>query len=333
MTGNHLQRGLTIVEILIAMVISLFLLAGIYQVYISNKATFAFTNALAEVQENGRYALDLMSQDLRMASDWGCIARDPDDSSNINNTINGTTMANYDSLVHDFTGKDGIEGQDSVGLNASDLLILRGGRTVQTNVESPFYPSTSNLLTTAAVDSIGVGDIVLVARCGANDLLIDEEADIFYVTASAPINANTQRQLTFSATKSQQFENDAMVIELQTVIYFIAAGASGEPALYRQEFANAPQELIEGVENLQILYGVDTDGDKYPNQYLTAANVADFDDVVAVRLMLLVRSIDDNVTDAPQTYTFNGATVTANDRRLRQIFSATVALRNRVGSS
>jgi len=333
MNGVNRQRGISLVEVMIALVISLFLLAGIFQVYIGNKATFAFTNALAEVQENGRYALDLMAQDLRMVSEWGCIEMDPADTSNINNTLSAATVPGYDPLFHDFTGEEGIEGSNNTGLNGSDTLTVRGGRTSQANVESPFFALTSNQITTNAINSIGVDDIVLVARCGANDLLINEEADIFRVTATLPTNGNTQRLLTFSATKSQQYENDAMVVELQTVNYFIAAGASGEPSLFRREFNNAPQELIEGVEDLQVLYGVDTDNDKYPNQYQAADAVVDFHDVVAVRVMLLVRSIDDNVTDTPQTYTFNGATVTANDRRLRQVFSSTVALRNRIGSS
>ena len=48
--------------------------------------------------------------------------------------------------------------------------------------------------------------------------------------------------------------------------------------------------------------------------------------------MLLVRSIDDFVAEAPQTYSFNGAQTTPADRRLRQVFTATIALRNRIGS-
>ena len=59
------QKGISLVEILVALVISLFLLGGIVQVYLGNKTTFKFTNALAEIQENGRFALDWMSQDLR----------------------------------------------------------------------------------------------------------------------------------------------------------------------------------------------------------------------------------------------------------------------------
>ena len=82
---------------------------------------------------------------------------------------------------------------------------------------------------------------------------------------------------------------------------------------------------------MQILYGVDTSGDDHPNQYVTSTNVTDMNDVMAVRLMLLVRSEDTNVTEDNQKYTFNGATVTAADKRLRQVFTSTITLRNRVG--
>ncbi|HKJ52369.1 MAG TPA: PilW family protein, partial [Gammaproteobacteria bacterium] len=271
MNGFNNQRGISLVEIMVALVISLFLLAGIVQVYLGNKSTFKFTNALAEVQENGRYALDLMSQDLRLASEWGCIEFDPTDTSNINNTL--PSLASYDSDFHDFTGEPGIEGTNDDGpLNNSDTLTLRGGKTGQANVKSPFEAATSTKLDISPNSGIGAGDIVLVARCGANDLLINEEADILLVTLTN--STATETKLTFATGKSQQFENDAMVLELQTVNYFIAAGASGEPALYRREFDAAAQELVEGVENLQILYGVDTDSDDFPNQYLDADSVA-----------------------------------------------------------
>ena len=332
MKGLNSQRGISLVEILVALVISLFLLAGIVQVYTGNKTTFKFTNALAEIQENGRFALETMSQELRLTGEWGCILFDPDDTSNINNTLAAATVPGYDPNFHDFTGEDGISGTNNTGLNGSDNLTIRGGKPGQTNVESPFYAAASNRLTTDAINTIGVGDFVLVARCGANDLLIPEEADILRVTSSQPINGNAQRDLTFSSTKSQQYENDAMLIELQTANYSIAAGASGEPALFRQEFNNPAEELVEGVEEMQILYGVDTDNDDFPNQYLSADAVPDFDDVVAVRIMLLMRSVDDFVTETPQVYTFNGQQVIPNDRRIRQVFSTTVALRNRIGS-
>ena len=332
------QTGISLVEILVAMVISLFLLGGIIQVYAGNRATFAFTNSLAEIQENARFALDTMSQDLRLAGDWGCVDTDPDSLPigkqrffNVNDTLGAGNPAGYDNNLHDFTGPTPVQGTNDTGLNGSDTLIVRGGKPGKATVQSPFQAQTNNRLVTDGITSIVAGDLVLVMRCGTNQGRPEVEADILRVTDSTPLGGGAQRQLEFSTTKSQIFQNDAAVIELQTVTYTVANGASGEPALFRQEFNAAAEELIEGVDDMQILYGVDSDDDGFANQYMPANNVANFDNVASVRIMLLLRSVEERVTETPQTYTFNGVTTTAGDTRLRQVFTATVALRNRLG--
>ncbi len=323
------QLGISLVEVLVALVISLFLLGGIVQVYTGNKTTFAFTNALAEIQENARFAMETMSQDLRLAGEWGCIAFDSADTTNINDTLTAGNVAGYDTDFHDFIGEDSIQGINGAGV--PDSITIRGGKPSQTNVEGPFTASTTQHIYTDTTNTITANDIILVARCGANDLLIAAEADILPVTSVVVGTTADQRRINLGANKSQQFENDAMVIELQTVDYTIQNGASGEPALFRAEFGVA-QELVEGVEDMQILYGVDTDNDQFPNQYVSADGVGDWEDVVAVRISLLMRSIDDFITEAPQTITFNGGNITPGDRRIRQVFTTTVALRNRIGS-
>ena len=81
---------------------------------------------------------------------------------------------------------------------------------------------------------------------------------------------------------------------------------------------------------MQIRYGEDTtNGDRAADVYHTADQVADWENVVSVRIDLLVQSVEDGITSQSQTYTFNGATVTPTDRRLRQAFSTVIALRNR----
>lgn len=331
------QTGISLVEVLVALVISLFLLGGIVQVYVGNKVTFKFTNALAEVQENGRFALDLMSQDLRLANQWGCVAFDPTDTTNINDTLNAGTLPGYDADFHDFlspfvTLPGAIAGANNTGLNGSDTLVVRGGKPGQTNVEGPFTATTVNTLNVNPISSISGGDIILVARCGENDLLNAPDADILPVSSVDTSNP-VQTVITVNANKSQVFQNDAMVIELQTVTYSIglAASGNGETALFRREFNGVVEELVEGVEEMQILYGIDSDNDQFPNQYVTSDLVPDFNAVVSLRIMLLIHSIDDFVTEAPQAYTFNGVLTTPADRRLRQVFSTTIALRNRIG--
>jgi type IV pilus assembly protein PilW len=94
-------------------------------------------------------------------------------------------------------------------------------------------------------------------------------------------------------------------------------------------------ELLEGVENMSIKYGVDTSGtpDYIPDAYVAAGAVVNWNRVVSVRVELLIRSLEDNVVPEVQKYHFDGVSnVTPNpvDRRLRQVFTTTIGIRSRL---
>lgn len=61
------QQGLTLVEILVALMISTFLIAGVIQLFIGSKQTYRSYDALSRIQENGRFVLEAMARDIRMA--------------------------------------------------------------------------------------------------------------------------------------------------------------------------------------------------------------------------------------------------------------------------
>jgi len=92
---------------------------------------------------------------------------------------------------------------------------------------------------------------------------------------------------------------------------------------------------------MQILYGEDTDadadganGDGTANRYVAfGASDLDIDRIVSVRISLLARSINNNLTTEPAPYTFNGSSVTpaGTDKYLRKVFTTTVTLRNKAG--
>ncbi len=331
MITRNFQSGISLVEILVSLVISLFLLGGIVQVYLGNKTTFKFSNAISEVQENGRFSLDIISQDIRQIDDWGCIDFD---SKRINDSLGPLTVTGYQSKLHDFIGNDAIEGTNDIGLNNSDTITLRGSKPGQINVVGPFATPGQNFIETTTTNTITSNDILLVTRCGEND--INTDADIIKVTSVVVgTNSPAYRRILHNGTMSLMYKNDAAIKELQTVTYSIKNGAAVDrmgnpvPALFRSEFG-VDQELIEGVEDMQILYGVDTDNDSVPNRYNTSNNVANFGNVISIRVMLLVRTVDDLVTEQPQVFTFNGTQTVAADRRLRQVFTSTIALRNRI---
>ena len=104
-----------------------------------------------------------------------------------------------------------------------------------------------------------------------------------------------------------------------------------ERSLWRRvNTTGASEEVAEGDEDCQIAYGSDTNGDLSADVFDTADNVADWNQVIAVRAALLVSSKEANATRAAQSYDFNG--VTSNlptDRRLRKTYYVTILLRNR----
>ena len=90
------------------------------------------------------------------------------------------------------------------------------------------------------------------------------------------------------------------------------------------------QELVEGVEDLQIFYGIDTDNNRTPNRYVTANNVGDWGNVVSAEVRLLLQTLDDNLaTQANKQYTFNDVPSVSPDLRLRRTFTNTISIRNR----
>jgi type IV pilus assembly protein PilW len=97
---------------------------------------------------------------------------------------------------------------------------------------------------------------------------------------------------------------------------------------------DSAQELVEGVENMQVLYGVRLANNNLA--YLPADSVINWTQVVSLRIGLLLRTLDDNLTTTAdnQSYNANGADVLGtmvkpvSDRRLRRVISTTISIRN-----
>lgn len=346
-TSPQLQRGLSLVEIMVALLISLFMLGGVVQVYFSNKTTYAFSTALGEVQDNARFALEILNTDIRMAGFWGCASLDPNDTENITNNLN-IDSADYSESLHDFVGQPAIEAENNDGLNNSDTFTIRGSKPGSATIREPYNTNTSANIFIDAPTTLEDDDIVLLSNCEGTDIFqisnINDQGgggklalvhNTGNPTAGTPGNYNPNNCGGGNAhCLSQTYGGDASIISLQTVTYSIALGADGTmPALWRSENGNN-EEMVEGVEQMQILFGVDSDDDGTPDQYMPPDPVnMDTSQIVAMRLMLLMVSSDDFVLDDNQNYTFNSVNTTAEDRRLRQVFTSTIALRNRIGQT
>jgi type IV pilus assembly protein PilW len=134
------------------------------------------------------------------------------------------------------------------------------------------------------------------------------------------------------------FEVGSQVTLIDTTIYYIGVGADGDAALFSLDlgahttFAGiSPTELVPDIENMQILYGVDTTGTQTVSEYVPASSVVDFNTVMSVKIAVLAASEPGAVPKpgANPSYPLLGNTVTVlADTRSRQVFEITVSTRN-----
>lgn len=363
-TAQHNIRGFTIIELMVAITISALILGVLTQVYIGARASYRMSEALSRMQENGRYAMDFLARDIRLAGYMGCVST----GTAINNMANPITGWSPLASGPPITLR-AIEGYEASAVSPS---TISGSTAVKTDAVLIQYlsPGSAKLInpspTNANVQINGNSlnfqqyEILVVTDCAF--------ADIFKVT-NTPGNSGTVTLSHSNANNtgnntSKEYGSNAEVMRMQSNVYFIQTNA-GVPSLMRrrlgffttgdanQSCTNAAsgtsqglcvEEIAEGVEDLQLLYGVDTNADLSADKFIIASAVttAEWPKVVSVRVNLLVRSVETNVspeanTTAPISQiplfnndsTYTATTLTATPRAFRRVYTDTIVLRNR----
>jgi type IV pilus assembly protein PilW len=333
--------GFSVVELMVAMTLSLIMLGGMLAVVASSRITYGENERVARLQESGRAATEFILRDLRASGYRGCAQAVP-----FRNLLNDANTLLWDMGVP-------LQGFDAQGSgvwapaldplvdspeDGSDIIAVRtirnGARSFRTNTPMANATDTLEVDDPADID-LPVGRVLLASDCNA--------AAVFAVSdfVDAGTTATIEREIsgpTAGVGPGNASENmvialgeDAEVAEMDTVIYYVRQSDSGNgPALWRIVGAGDPEEIVNGVEGLQLLYGEDTDGDRLVNEYRTADTVGDFRRVIAVSLAILLRSEQPNsqIVDE-RTYDLLGETLGPfNDRFQRTLYTTTVTLRN-----
>jgi type IV pilus assembly protein PilW len=348
------MTGFSLVELMVAMSVSLLLLAGVVAIFSSSRVAYESTDQRSRVQETGRFALDQLSRHIRSAGFSGC-SRQP---TAVASALNADTNA---ALEYAFMDSPPVLGYDASGSGTwspalhpriqaltpaenSDVLLVRGARldVVPMQVsqdmvgEDGVTLDATGALVVKSAGSIngiqpGAGSVLMAYSC--------EAVSFFYANASAnslirPVSAGIPGNATNST--SYPFLKAAEVVPVETVIYYVHQASAPAPAgmnsLWRKVGAANPEELVQGVEQMQIQYGVDIQGDRVVDEYRSAATVGNWDRVVSVRIAMLVSSVQEYGNDRDErTYRLLDTEVPPpRDRRLRDVFTTTVGIRNRV---
>jgi type IV pilus assembly protein PilW len=331
-------RGWTLVELLVAMALSLLVLAGIAQIYLAAKRSYDIQTNLAEIQDVGRYVTELLTRDIRMAGYWDLmdinratggppgsltvLSPPPTGGCSTGNTdwgrmvtqkifgINDTAPASSTPAYNCIATSDWLQG---------DVLTVRYADPVAIPAAGPFTNTRLYIRTAPFQGSVTVGDPNGNAQNTVTDPVYADHALVahtYYVAAPIPTSCGT-----------------VPVFARKTL------DSNGSP---RKE------SLVNGVEQLQFQYGVDTAitpaipvGDGSVNQYLDAnqiqappcaPGVACWNQVRTVRFWALVRANcpESGYTDTT-TYQLGDITYKPNDRYRRTLYSSTVALRDQEG--
>jgi type IV pilus assembly protein PilW len=319
-------HGLSLIELMIALTLGMLVIATIGYAYVSSRTTFRQQDALGRMQENARYVFELLSNDIRMTGYAGSFCGLA--ATEVVNAL--PSPANWD--------------QDIFG---SPLKGYENAGTIAPDVSADVYKGDA--LAVLRADSTREYIVNAAAATGAALTFSGDEPADGNVIVTGCSNAKPRQAFALAEGANglaTTIASQSRIMPLIASLYYIRLNAAdpAQPALYRRNGAGVSEELVEGVEDMQISYGVDTSidcatNDRGVDTYVEADAVEatvpcatpaeDWNRVLSARVRLVMRSVEDGITTESQTYTFDDGT-TATDRRLRKEFATTIAVRNRL---
>src|SRR5690625_738684 len=396
------QHGFSLVELMVAMLLGIVVVGAVLQLFVGSRTTQISTTAMADMQENARFSLELIKKELRGLDAFGFCAGEPLPRNHLDHTdptscgsaepvFNAVYSFGSDASTDvidrwdrpvvgwEYTGTgpgdsfdaeadlnpentsksdwamwvtslDRMKADQSLELPdardgkvvaGSDVVVVRRMIPVLDSSERPVVlshrhePVDVNLSLHDAPDSSFKleNHLMLITNCS--------KIDVFFNTVSTNVLSSDGGTCGEWATA---YDETAQFYAVKVYAYFVGYNDdTKEPGLYRADFSHGLndvkiEELVEGLENMQVLYGyshpVDGSGERV-DEWLTAEQVPSWKYVIATRMSFLMRSVDgmgDHVDYDDMGFSLAGMTYRpANEKRtrLRQPFHLTVGLRNR----
>ncbi|HEV2110250.1 MAG TPA: PilW family protein [Gammaproteobacteria bacterium] len=354
------QSGMSLIELMIALVISLVLMAGVISVFVSSKRSYGTNTAVAQVQEDARFALNFITPTVRMAGYSGC-----GKSINLTSILNGGLSA--------FNFGNGMGGYEAAGTNPGSTYVMG------TSSSTPFSPALDTSFAAAGIVPVQGSDVVVIYGTSGNPVAVNQfnpSNDTFKMVNGTPasnglynteigvitdcvkgdvfqMTNTTGSQVQHSKNNSivpgnatgkfpDQFGANAQLVFPNTWLFYIGTGADGGSSLFQADLNGGggnsllPKELVSGIDNMQVMYGIDPLGDGTTGYYTTADVVNTnnlWNNVISVEIALLVRSAPGAVAKPATAVTYNllGTSITAPlDTCLRHVFTTTIGIRNRL---
>ncbi len=312
------SKGFSIIELMIAMMLGLFLSAALIGVFFSGKRSYTEHEESAHMQENARFALRYISRELTMSSFMaGMLSADTD-------TIAPTAVAT-----------------DCGASNwATDIAL---GIEIVDNWQSGNVDTTSGSTLTCVSDLVTSSDVLTIKRTAdqptaeggvgsADDGQMYVRIEDYGSTANFEYVADGG---SFSDLAGQvdYWKYYAKAIYVRN---YSNSSDDGIPTLcvaQLTENSMSTECLAEGVEAMQVEFGIDTDVDGNIDYFTTSPSSTEMELAISAQIYLLMRSVGtsqgytNNTRYALGNTAINGGAAFA-DGYQRRVFSTTVKLRN-----
>lgn len=356
------QGGLSLIELMIASVIGLFILAGAVTIFSGNSASSSMSTGMSRLQDSGRVALDIVANGIRMAGYEGCrsaskapaevLASDGPSISLPDSAVWGSEISatqEWDPPVNGDLGNIAAKPKKDTSVI---YLQHASGRSTNLSVDMTNQGAPSVNLKNNP-DHLDDGAMVMIADCSTAHIF--RATNVGDGSANIPVTFGAQQNergnLGVIYTGSGELEDSPLrIMRFESTAYFVGDSDRDTPAgedifsLFSYDTTASPidqelpVELIEGVEQMHILYGERMDTGNI--RYVTADEVNNMGNVASVQIGILIATSNYAASeDDARIYNIAGVTVGppgentdrnhAGDRRLRAAFNTTVQLRNR----
>jgi type IV pilus assembly protein PilW len=275
------MAGVSLIELMVAMVIGLVVLGAVTGIFLSSQRAYRTTEGLGRVQEGMQFGFELMARDLREAGGNPCDFSLP--LANVADRTGTNWWTNWAQPLQGFdngalTGS--LAGTDAVqALSVGDQLA---------NVAS----HVGTVITVDNASRFAANQVLMV--CDMRQLAVFTAGAVSATTINHSSASNCSNSLNVlpdpcaAGAPAYLYPRNSVVSELQGVRWFVATNASGGTSLFRSVNGGAREEVVEGVQDMQVEYLQGANS----GSYVAAGGVTNWQEVTSVRITLAAVSAE-----------------------------------------